>query len=222
MKTATMKKTILALMTAALMVCCGSGEKKVPFEEVNVDYILKDSTIYGLCGQGSTTNSLQLITDGGDTIMVSVESARSQEKVFGDYSVGDEMAVITTQDAGKALMVINKSMLLGNWVMPNPIDGSSEIGISLNKGGTAESIDQSSIVYKSWRLFNGTLQVTATRDDGIDMEENLNFTIKELTANTLVLVDEEDDVFEYERQTIEEEEDLGIELDWGDEEDFRI
>jgi len=132
------------------------------------------------------------------------------------------MAVITTQDAGKALMVINKSMLLGNWVMPNPIDGSSEIGISLNKGGTAESIDQSSIVYKSWRLFNGTLQVTATRDDGIDMEENLNFTIKELTANTLVLVDEEDDVFEYERQTIEEEEDLGIELDWGDEEDFRI
>ena len=142
--------------------------------------------------------------------------------IYGGYAVGDELAVIANSDSTSALMVINKSALLGNWVMPNPIDGSSDTGISLLKGGTAESIDQSSIVYKSWRLFNGQLQITATRNDGIDMEEIFVYRIKELTDNTLVLVDGDDDVMEYERQSLEVEDDLGIELDWGDEQDYRI
>jgi len=218
-----MKKTILALATvAALLTSCGSGERRVPFEEVNVDYVLKDTTIYGLCGGGSAMNTLELITDGGDTLMISLDITHDRNTIFGGYAVGDEMAVIANSDSTSALMVINKSALLGNWVMPNPIDGSSDTGISLLKGGTAESIDQSSIVYKSWRLFNGQLQITATRNDGIDMEEIFIYRIKELTDNTLVLVDGDDDVLEYERQSFVEEDDLGIELDWGDEQDYRI
>lgn len=218
-----MKKIIFALAAVlSLLSSCGSGEKKTPFEEVNVDYILKDSTIYGLCGAGSAMNTLELITDGGDTLTINLSSTRDKDMVFGGYSVGDELAVITTSDSVNALMVINKSVLLGNWIMPNPIDGSSDIGISLLKGGTAESINQSSIVYKSWRLFNGKMQITATRNDGIDMEEVFVYTIKQLTNNTLILVDEEDDVQEYNRQSFEEDEDLGIELDWGDEEDYKI
>lgn len=218
-----MKKTILALATVTvLLTSCGSGERRVPFEEVNVDYVLKDTTIYGLCGGGSAMNTLELITDGGDTLIISLDKSHDMKTIYGGYAVGDELAVIANSDSTSALMVINKSALLGNWVMPNPIDGSSDTGISLLKGGTAESIEQSSIVYKSWRLFNGQLQITATRNDGIDMEEIFVYRIKELTDNTLVLVDGDDDVMEYERQSLEVEDDLGIELDWGDEQDYRI
>ena len=218
-----MKKTLFAFMVAAAtMASCISGEKRVPFEEVNIDYILKDSTIYGFCGQGSAMNAIQLITDTSDTLMISVTSARENNQVFGGYKSGDELAVVPNADSTAAIIIINTSALLGNWVMPNPIDGSSETGISLQESGTAESIDQSSIVYKSWRLFNGLLQVQASRDDGIDMDDLIVFRIKELTQNTLVLIDSEDDIYEYTRQTKEEDEDLGIELDWGDEADYRI
>lgn len=219
-----MKKIVLSLMTAALLLAgCGSGEKKVPFEEVNIDQIVRDTTIYGFCGKEVAENVLQLITDNGDTLLINIGAAKNRHQIFGGYNVGDEMAVVPNTDSTAAVMIINKSTLLGNWVMPNPIDGSSETGISLLKGGTAESIDQSSIVYKSWRLFNGQLQIQATRDDGIDMEDILYFKIKALTPDSLVLEDDENDLHEYSRPTPEEEDDLGgVELDWGDDADYRI
>ena len=209
---------------AAAMLLAGCGEslnKKVPFEEVNIAEVVRDTMLYGFCGEGSAMNTLQIITDANDTITLNVAAAKDKNMVFGGYAVGDEMAVAVDKDTTMATMVINKSALHGNWVQPNPIDGSSETGISILKGGTAESIDQSSIVYKSWRLFNGKLQVVATRNDGIDLEEVLEFTIKKVTPDSLIIADSED-TYEYGRQTFKPEEDLGIELDEGSEEDFSI
>ncbi len=209
---------------AAAMLLAGCGEslnKKVPFEEVNIAEVVRDTMLYGFCGEGSAMNTLQIITDANDTITLNVAAAKDKNMVFGGYAVGDEMAVAVDKDTTMATMVINKSALHGNWVQPNPIDGSSETGISILKGGTAESIDQSSIVYKSWRLFNGKLQVVATRNDGIDLEEVLEFTIKKVTPDSLIIADSED-TYEYSRQTFKPEEDLGIELDEGSEEDFSI
>lgn len=209
---------------AAAILLAGCGEslnKKVPFEEVNIAEVVRDTMLYGFCGEGSAMNTLQIITDANDTITLNVAAAKDKNMVFGGYAVGDEMAVAVDKDTTMATMVINKSALHGNWVQPNPIDGSSETGISILKGGTAESIDQSSIVYKSWRLFNGKLQVVATRNDGIDLEEVLEFTIKKVTPDSLIIADSED-TYEYGRQTFKPEEDLGIELDEGSEEDFSI
>ena len=210
-----MRKTAFAILAAfALLVSCNDGSKKVPFEEVNIDNVVKDTMIYGFCSNGSAMNTLQIITDGGDTITLSVAGARERDMVFGGYAVGDEMAVTVNKDTTEATMVINKSALNGNWVMPNPIDGSSETGISILKGGTAESIDQSSIIYKTWRLFNGQLLIVAARDDAVGNDETLVFTIKHISADSLALFDGED-TQEYNRQKIEPEEDLGIELDDG-------
>lgn len=210
------------MAAAVLLASCGESlNKKVPFEEVNIAEVVRDTMLYGFCGEGSAMNTLQIITDANDTITLNVAAAKDKNMVFGGYAVGDEMAVAVDKDTTMATMVINKSALHGNWVQPNPIDGSSETGISILKGGTAESIDQSSIVYKSWRLFNGKLQVVATRNDGIDMEEVLEFTIKKVTPDSLIIADSED-TYEYSRQTFKPEEDLGIELDEGSEEDFSI
>ena len=71
-------------------------------------------------------NTLQLITDTGDTLQLDLTAARDNDQVFGGLQVGDRMAVIANDERTEAVMVINQVALLGNWVMPNPIDGSDE------------------------------------------------------------------------------------------------
>jgi hypothetical protein len=92
-----------------------------------------DQTLYGLCTDGSAMNTLQLLTDNGDTISLSLTAALEAGQVFGGYQVGDRMAVLTNPAKTEATLVINESTLLGDWVMPNPIDGSSEVGIRLKR-----------------------------------------------------------------------------------------
>lgn len=226
-----MKKTYFFLVIATILFITGCGNKNnqpvVSDSEEQTNYILRDTTIYGFCAEGSAMNTLQIITDAGDTITVSTAKAREKEQVFGGYAVGDEIALIANADTTQAMMVINKSMLNGDWVMPNPLDGSNETGVRILRGGVCESIDQSSIIYKTWRLFNGRLQFTITREDGIDMEEYLVFDIIKLTEESLVLraTDDDKELFEYTRPGEEEytEKDLqGIELDDGYDDEYNM
>ena len=111
-------------------------------------------------------------------------------------------------------MIVNRSVLLGNWVTPNPIDGSSFMGVSIQKGGTAESIDQSELVYKSWRLFNGKLIFMVTLEDGIGSDEAHVFSIIRLNRDSLI-ISGDDEIQEYGRQKLEVDDGLDIELDDG-------
>ena len=219
-----MKKLLLPVIVLALMVSCKDTPKQQASQENDdheVEYAFRDSTIYGFCGEGSAMNTLQIITDTGDTITVSVTKARDRNKVLGGYAVGDEIAVLVNKDSTEASLVINKSVLHGDWTMPNPIDGSSETGIKILPGGLAESIDQSSIIYKSWRILKGLLQIQATREDGIDMEEYLMYNIIKLTNDSLVISDE-DDTYEYTHPVYEEDLEDGVNYDPGDESDYKI
>ncbi|WP_027455979.1 lipocalin family protein [Xylanibacter brevis] len=218
-----MKKTVIFMMAAILAIGCG-GSKKANFsEDLEAEEELdayRDSTIYGFCTDKSTGDILQIITDAGDTLNINVANARENGDIKGGYNKGDEMAVVANGDSTIALLVINKTALLGNWVMPNPIDGSSETGISIRRGGSVESIDQNAIIYKSWRIYNGKLQITATREDGVDVDETFIYSIKRITPDSLVIQDAEE-TFEYSRQIEVVEEELGIELDNGDD-DFMM
>ena len=210
-----MKRAFLIMMAVvALLAGCIERNKNVPFEEVNMGTVVRDTMIYGFCARGSDKSVLIIITDAGDTISLNVDQAREDSLVKGSYAVGDELAVTVDADTAKATMVVNKSALYGNWVMPNPIDGSSYMGVSIQKGGTAESIDQSEMIYKSWRLFNGQLLLVLTREDGIGRDETQRLTIQRLTRDSLI-VTEDDDVYEYGRQRKEAEDKLDIELDDG-------
>lgn len=213
-----MKKTLIFVMATVLAIGC-EGNKKSNFTE-NVETeeerdAFRDSTIYGFCTDKSTNDILQIVTDAGDTLNINVSNARDNGDIKGGYHKGDEMAVVANGDSTIALLVVNKSALLGNWVMPNPIDGSSETGISIRRGGIVESIDQNAVVYKSWRIYNGKLHITATREDGVEIDETFVYSIKHITPDSLVIQDQEE-TFEYARQQEESEEDLGIELDNGD------
>ena len=97
--------------------------------------------------------------------------------MFGGLQVSDRLAVVADKNKKEAQVVINLNALLGDWVMPDPIDGSSEIGIRIKEGGVAESIDQSVIIYRTWKIFNGDLDILLVREGGGDEEEENRYEI---------------------------------------------
>ena len=220
-----MKKIVIVFLQAAVlltMVACGNKTKQVPFDNGDsADIANVDSTIYGICGDATAMNTLQLITDTGDTLLLDLTSAREAGKVFGGLQAGDRMAVMPNADKTAATMVVNQVTLLGNWVMPNPIDGSDEVGIRIKEGGIAESIDQSSIIYKTWRLVRGKLEIVLVREGGSEEDELYVYDLVSLGADSLVYKDSED-TFEYTRQKPKEQYGADVKLEESSIEDFKM
>ena len=183
-----------------------------------------DQTIYGLCGNGTAMNTLQLLTDNGDTLNLDMTNAQENGQVFGGLQAGDRMAVLPNKAKTEAVIVINQNTLLGDWVMPNPIDGSSEVGIRIKEGGIAESIEQSVIVYRTWKIINGDLEILLVREGGGDEQEVNRYEMLILGPDTLAYrtigrARDETETFEYNRWKEKPKVDLhGLELeDTGDE-----
>ena len=220
-----LESIVLVAATVLTMGSCG-GSKSQPQAEVavNDDPVIyvdvnRDSMVYGICGDGSAMNTLQLITDIGDTLTLSIREANEKGKCFGGFQSGDRIAVVLSNKT-TASLVINQSALLGDWVMPNPLDGSSEMGIRIKEGGIAESIEQPSLTYRSWRLFNGKLELVAIREGGGDEMEITLYDLVSIGADSLVFKDEED-TYEYSRYQ-ERGYNVDITLEEGSEDDYRI
>ena len=205
-----------------MMASCGGKTNQVPFDNGDSAEIANaDPTVYGVCGEFTEDKMLQLLTDTGDTLNLDLAPAVEEEKIFGGMAKGDRMAVVPTKDLKSALAVIDQSTLLGNWVMPNPIDGSDEVGICIKEGGIAESIDQSTINYKTWRLTRGKLEIMLVHDGGSGEDEIFIYDIVKLTNDSLVYQDSED-VYEYSRQKPREKYGEDIELEKSALEDFQM
>ena len=218
------KTSVLWLVAAAVLTMgsCGSRTQQVPFDNGDSAAIANaDPTIYGISGDATTMNVLQLITDTGDTLSFDLSDANDAGKVLGGLQSGDRMAVIPSADKGEAQMVINESTLLGDWVMPNPLDGSDEVGIRFKEGGIAESIDQPGLSYRTWRLVNGQLEIVQVEEDAAGTEETFLYDIVKLDADSLVYKDNED-VFEYTRQRQKKDYGSDVKLEDSSLEDFEI
>ena len=216
------KLAVISIVACAVFIMgsCGNKSDKVPFDNGDSAEVANaDPTVYGICGEGTAMNTLQIISDMGDTLTLDISAAQEAGKVFGGMQVGDRMAVIPTSDKQSAVMVINQATLMGNWVMPNPIDGSDEVGISIKEGGIAESIDQSSIVYKTWRLSRGKLEIVLMREGGSEEDEIYLYDIVKLGADSLVYKDA-DETFEYSRQKPKEEYGKEVQLEDSEDEFF--
>jgi hypothetical protein len=219
-----MKKIGIILLVAAAVLTmgsCGNKTQKVPFDNGDSANMSIDSTLYGICGEATSMNMLQMLTDTGDTLMLDISNANNNEQVFGGLQVGDRMAVVPNEDMTSAKIVINQTTLLGNWVMPNPIDGSDEVGISIKEGGVAESIDQGTIIYRTWRLVKGHLEIVLVRDGANDVEELNIYDILKLTADSLVYKDSEE-TFEYSRQKPKETYGENVKLEDSSFDDFKM
>lgn len=219
------KVTILVFVVAGLVGfgSCGGGKQQQAVAETDSvsmeELVPRDKTIYGICLDGTTMNTLEMITDSGDTLKLNLEKATENGKVFGGLQVSDRVAVNADKDRKEAEIVINLNTLLGDWVMPDPLDGSDEIGIRIKEGGVAESIDQSTIVYRTWKIFDGNLDILLVREGGGDEEEENRYEILTLGADTLAYrtigkSKDETETFEYNRWKEKPKVDLhGLELE---------
>ena len=221
-----MKKFVFVGVMTAVMFSLGScgGGKQQQQEEVSQDTTrvedlgIMDRTIYGICTDGTAMNTLEMITDNGDTLTLSLTRAQESGKVLGGLQAADRVAVVANKaktDAGRGS---DLNTMMADWVVPAPSDGSSEIGIRIKEGGVAESIDQSTIIYRTWKVFNGNLDILLVREGGGDQEEENRYEILTLGPDTLVYrtvgkPHDETETFEYSRWKPKPKADLhGLEL----------
>ena len=222
-----MKKVVFlsVALTTVMMFSCSGGKQQPqaeaePQDSTKIeDLVPRDRTIYGICTDGTAMNTLEMTTDNGDTLTLSLTAAQENGKVFGGLQVADRVAVVADDAKKVARLVINLNTLMGDWVMPDPIDGSAEIGIRIKEGGVAESIDQSVIVYRTWKIFNGDLEIELMREGGGDEEELNRYEILTLGPDTLAYKTlgkprDETETFEYSRWKPKPKVDLhGLELE---------
>lgn len=116
-----------------------------------------DTTLYGKCGEGSTMNVLELVTDKGDTLSLMLEGMDSSADVQGGLLAGDRLAVLACKGMDNEMFaqkVINITTLMGKWTS---IDRTFEI----QEGGTVAGDNREPKPYVDWKIFNGKLVLTA-------------------------------------------------------------
>ena len=191
---------IIALSALTIMSCGGNKQQGNDNYQDSTDVAITElPTLYGVAVNTTTGDTLRLLTDNGDTLTINIATARENMKLLGNIVEGERMIVQTNPQKTIAESVINQNMLLGDWVMPDPIDGSSEIGISIKEGGIAETIEQTSVTYRTWRIVDGQIEIVCIHEGGSQDEETNYYDIVKLTADSLTYKND-DDTFEYSRQ----------------------
>lgn len=178
-----MNKFRLFMMAAAVVSLAGCNVKKEKSQAVVDDEeVVADSTVYGVCGEGTSMHSLELITDAGDTITYTILDAEADldgglssgpvTTVVGGMMSGDKMAVTGHKVEGEMLAdrVINVTSLLGHWT-------SLDKNFEIEEGGTVRSnVKAETNPWTSWKILNG--QLLLNRD---------TFAIDNLGADSLAI-----------------------------------
>ncbi len=157
------KLSIVAVLLASLVIAgCGGKKNKAKMEYVSpLKMEVNDTAVYGKCGEGTSMNTLELVTDSGDTVVVSIEEAASRGEVKGGLFAGDRMAVIKSPDSDNnavASSVVNVTSLLGKW-------GNLDRNFELQPDGSVLGDMKEPHPYTSWRLLNGRLLLSSDTFD---------------------------------------------------------
>ncbi len=183
-----MKKHLIILAIAALSVAaCHNGKTQQASDKDSTQTALLedgDSTVYGVCGEGTAMHTLQLVKASGDTLNYLID-VDVQTDVQGGLMVGDQLAVYGKKNAdgeNEARTIVNLTTLIGKWTS---IDKNFEI----QEGGVVQSfVKAESHPYTSWRIYNGKLILNAD-----------TFKIDVLGADSLYL-ESRTGIFAYKRQ----------------------
>ena len=185
---------VFASLMLLVLAGCNSKKEKPNLQANDVEEVA-DSTVYGVCGEGTSMHSLELITDTGDTLTYTILDAEADmdgmvtggglvSHVEGGLMAGDKVAVTGQKVDGELIAdkVINVTSLLGHWTS---IDKNFEI----EEGGTVRSsVKAESNPWTSWKILNGRLLLN--RD---------TFAIDGLSADSLYL-ENANGIFTFKRQ----------------------
>lgn len=191
-----MNKLKLFLAVAIVMLVAGCNDRKQKPQTVdNNDVEVADSTVYGVCGSGTSMHSLELVTDAGDTLTYIILDSEADmdggetkgvvSNVEGGFMAGDKMAVTgmeTVEGELVATRVINVTSLLGHWT-------SIDRNFVIEEGGTVHSeVKAETNPWTLWKILNG--QLLLNRD---------TFDITSLSADSLYLENPKG-IYTYKRQ----------------------
>lgn len=130
-------------------------QRETPMEKIDDQQAEQDSTIYGVCGDGTMMHTLELITDAGDTLTLALpDSEDGSDPVVGGLLAGDRLAVVKGQPIDgeeTAKKVINLTTLQGKWTS---IDKNFEI---LEGGEVKSNVEAEKNPWTSWKILNGKL-----------------------------------------------------------------
>lgn len=185
-----MLKGGMGLLFLVLMLAACDAKKKQQIEDPDEVVEVNDTTVYGVCGEGTSMHSLEIITDAGDTLVYTLLSQDAETEVEtpsdvqGGLMAGDKMAVTghKTADELVADRVINVTSLLGHWT-------SIDKNFTIEEGGTVHSaVKAETNPWTSWKILNGSLLLN--RD---------TFAIDGLSADSLYL-ENANGIFTFKRQ----------------------
>ena len=108
-----------------------------------------DSTVYGVCGEGTAMHTLELVTDGGDTLYYTYQ-VEEDASVLGGLMVGDRIAVMGTE-------------MLGKWTS---LDKNFEI---VEGGMVSSNVEAESNPWVSWKILNGHLLLNTDTFDIVEL-----------------------------------------------------
>jgi hypothetical protein len=118
-----MKRLVYMMMALVVLFAANSCKDKktaqviTPTDSLDLEEVADDSTIYGVCGEGTSMHNLELISDEGDTLSVFIDDEQP-DIVLGGLLAGDRIALIGYKAQDGEMMaqkIINLTSLLGKW-----------------------------------------------------------------------------------------------------------
>jgi len=185
-----MKKLVYfacTLMMLFVVASCNNNKKVEPVmsTEDSLAVVDPDSTLYGVCGEGTSMHSIELVMDDGKVVnlLVGIDD-ESEDPVKGGLLNGDRLAVVMSVQDGDTIAkkVINLTTLEGKWTS---LDRNFEI---VQGGEILSTVQSESDPYTSWKIHNG--QLLMGRD---------SFDVLTLGADSLE-IENSKGIFVYKRQ----------------------
>lgn len=181
-----MMMAAVIVMVFAFTGCKQNNKKSTPVigETEQTQKSDNDSTVYGVCGDGTAMHTLELITDAGDTLTYMIDDEEDQSPVVGGLFSGDRMAVIGHKEGSDlvATKIINLTTLTGKWT-------SLDKNFEILEGGQVKSYAKAeNNPWTSWKILNGKLLLNKD-----------TFDIDNLGADSLYL-ENKNGIFTFKRQ----------------------
>lgn len=145
-----------------------------------------DSMYYGICLETIGRDSILFLSDNGDSTWLTMSATARR---IGTVEADSRLAIIkTTKTGNEVSLFVNLSMLMGQWVQPDPVSAGNLTGFMLAEGGAAQGLNIAEFNYDNWRIFNGKLLLDITYEEGFGTSETDTFNIMRLTSDSLWLL----------------------------------
>ena len=173
-------------LMATLMLCAGcrlAPGNSAKEASTRVHQMPQDPLLYGVC-LGISSDSLLFFTDEGDTLWLPLAY---DLELGGALTKGHRFALMLRPDDNKVVRAVNTSMLIGDWVEPDPVSEGNVKGFMLSSGGNATSINIEDMAFESWNIFEGRLLLHGAFVGSGNQTFTDTFTIVSLLADSLMI-----------------------------------